>query len=399
MQIDTIEEGTSLPADKYSRSGPGAPKPEETSSLDAGRLVQIVNQNKRAIVLVAIVSLAISAIVAFSIPSSYTAVASLIPPTPSSNSFSALAGQLGSVAGIANLGSTKSSSDLYVGILASSSIARKLVSRFDLMRVYGVKKESAAEKKLAKHSNFEAGIRDGIVTIRVTEHRPELARDLANAYLEQLRETNGRLALTEAAQRRLFFEQQLNQEKSNLENADVELKKLEESTGIIAPAGQTTIELQTIAQTRAEIAAREVKLAALLQSATDQNSDVVRLRSEIASLQSQLRVLEHGGAKPTEPEVPKSKVPEIKLEYIRQQREVSFHEALFGTLAKQLEQARLDESHDAPVLQVLDYATVPDTKSGPYRSLIMLGGLFVGILIGVAWVLIRNKASILAKSA
>jgi capsule polysaccharide export protein KpsE/RkpR len=290
----------------------------------------------------------------------------------------------------------KNSGDLYVAILGSTSIAEKLISRFDLMHVYKVKKESAAVKILASRSSFEAGLRDGIVTLRITDRSPERARDLAAAYLDELHNTNDRLALTEAAQRRLFFEQQITKEKDNLANAEVELKKVEERTGLIAPAGQTSIELETIAQTRAAIASREVQLAALRQSSTDQNPDVVRLRSEIADLQGQLANLEQGGGQAKSAVTPKSRVPELELEYIRQQREVKYHEALFEMIAKQYEAARLDESHDAPVLQVLDYATLPDTKSGPPRLIMMIAGFLLGIMFGTALVLIQNRTSIMA---
>jgi capsule polysaccharide export protein KpsE/RkpR len=197
--------------------------------------------------------------------------------------------------------------------------------------------------------------------------------------------------LTEAAQRRLFFEQQLTKEKDSLADAEVELERIEERTGLIAPAGQTSVELETIAQTRAAIAGREVQLAALRQSATDQNPDVVRLRSEIDDLQGKLAILERGGGAGNATDMPKSKVPELQLQYVRQEREVKYHEALFEMIARQYENARLDESRDAPVLQVLDYPSVPDTRSGPPRTLIIVSGLVLGIFIGSAAVVLRNR--------
>jgi capsule polysaccharide export protein KpsE/RkpR len=321
-------------------------------------------------------------------------VASFIPPNSSNSGLGSLATQLTAIGAGASLGGLKNNGDVYVGILGSRSIADALISRFDLKKVYKVKKDSLAAKVLASRSEFEAGLRDGIVTIKVTDRSPERARDLANAYLDELHKTTGRLALSEASQRRLFFGEQLEKEKDDLANAEVDLKKLEERTGFIAPAGQTSVELQTIAQTRASIAVREVQLAALRQSSTDENPDVVRLRSEIADLQSQLSALERGNGPTGFTDIPKSKVPELELQYVRQEREVKYHEALFEMIAKQYESARLDESHDAPVLQVLDYGNLPDTRFGPPRAIISVVGSLLGALAGMAFVLFKSRSTL-----
>ncbi len=233
---------------------------------------------------------------------------------------------------------------------------------------------------------------------------PERARDIANSYMDALRETNGRLALSQSSQRRLFFGQQLAKEKDDLEDAEVDLMKTEEQSGLIAPTGQTTVEIETLAQTQAQIAVRQVQLAALRDSATEQNPEVIRLRSEIGDLQGQLARLQNGSGKLSAAAIPTSKVPELQLEYVRKEREVKYHEALFEMLSRQYEAARLDEARDAPVLQVLDPASYPDTKSAPKRSYYMLGGLVFGFISGCVWVLLREpmrelRASLAQESA
>jgi uncharacterized protein involved in exopolysaccharide biosynthesis len=258
------------------------------------------------------------------------------------------------------------------------------------MSVYRVRKESQAEKILEANTAVTADAKSTIVTVEVTDKRPQLAHDLANAYLDALRETNGRLALGQSSQRRLFFGQQLAKEKDDLEDAEVELKKTEEKSGLIAPSGQTETEIKTVAETQAQIAAREVELAALRDSATEQNPEVVRLHSEIDDLQGQLARLQRGSGKESALAIPTSKVPELELEYVRKEREVKYHEALFDMLSRQYEAARLDEARDAPVLQVLDPASYPDTKSSPKRSYYMLGGLILGFVGSSIWVLVRD---------
>jgi tyrosine-protein kinase Etk/Wzc len=256
--------------------------------------------------------------------------------------------------------------------------------------VYGVEKESQAEKELGSDTAVTVDARSSIITVEVTAKSPSLAHDLAAAYMDALRATNGRLALSQSSQRRLFFEQQLAKEKNDLEDAEVELKKMEEQSGLIAPTGQTEMGIRTIAETQAQIAVRQVQLAALRQSATDQNPEVIRLQSEIGDLQGQLSRLQKGSNNGSTGSIPTSKVPAIQLEYVRKEREVKYHEALFEMLSKQYEAARLDEARDAPIVQVLDPASYPDTRSSPKRAYIMVGGLVLGFLTGCAWVLARD---------
>ncbi len=337
-------------------------------------------------------ALAIAA--AFIMRPSYTSIASFLPPSSgASSATAALAGQLSALSGLsgAGLGGAKGSGDLYIGILKSRSVKSELVKRFDLMNLYKVKKESQAERVLASHSAFEIDSKSSIVTITVTDPSPARAHDLASAYLDALTEKNGQLALTESSQRRLFFAQQLAKEKDDLENAEVALKETEEKTGLIAPAGQTASEIQMIAQTQGLISAKQVELAALRLSATQENPDLIRLESEIQGLQDQFSKMQSGTGKRNGAVIPTSQVPELQLDYVRKEREVKYHEALFEMLSKLYVQARIDEAHNAPLVQVIDPASYPDIKSSPYRTLMALGGLIFGGVLGAAWILLRDR--------
>jgi capsule polysaccharide export protein KpsE/RkpR len=290
-----------------------------------------------------------------------------------------------------SLSGLKTPGDVYLGILESRTIADGIIGRFDLQSVYKTKRISDTEKDLKSRSTFLLA-KNTLITISVEDHDPKRATDIANAYLDALREQNGRLALTESAQRRYFFEQQLEREKNALADAEVELRRTQEQTGLIAPNGQAQVEIDSMAQIRAQITSLQVQLASLKQGATDENPQVVRLQTQIAGLQQQLQRLQSdpGKREPGNIQLPTARVPELALEYVRKQREVKYHETLFELLAKQYEAARLDESRDAPVLQVVDRATLPDKKSGPHRMLLILAAAFIGAFVGTGWVLLRH---------
>jgi len=395
MAQDEARTLTDLPTTAWELEGA-----DDQDPVDLVELARILWESRLFVAKIATAVTILAVITAFILPVRYTSTASFVPPTNSSGSSmaAALSGQLSLLGAGDLLGGNKATGDLYAGILKSRSVTGEIVRRFNLMGVYKVSRESKAEKELEDNTSVKVDSKSTIVTISVTDKSPARARDITNAYLDVLRSTDGRLALGQSSQRRLFFQEQLAREKDNLENAEVELKKTEERTGLIAPAGQTESEIRTLAETQAQLAARQVQLAALRQSATEQNADVVRLNSEIQDLRSQLAALQNGNGRESGFAIPTAKVPQFKLDYVRKMREVKYHEALFEIISKQYETARLEEARDAPVLRVLDSASYPDTKSYPKRVFIILGGLFGGAIIGCAWVLSRTKVRVLYSS-
>jgi tyrosine-protein kinase Etk/Wzc len=362
-------------------------------SIDFGSMAEAIWTAKRVVVLTTLVCFLLAIILAFVLPARYTSAVSFLPSNFNSggSAASAVAGQLALLGGGDLLGIGKNSADTYAGILKSRSVAHELVEKFSLMQVYKVKKESLAEKALGSDTAVSVDLKSSILTVAVTARTPELARDLAAGYMKALQNTNGRLALTEASQRRLFFTEQLAKEKDDLENAEAELQKTQEHSGLIAPAGQTDAEIRTISQIQAQIATRRVDLAALRQSSTNQNAEVIRLQAEIDGLQRELGEMERGGAQQATISIPTARVPALQLDYLRRAREVKYHEALFETLSKQLEAARLDEAREAPLLQVLDPPSLPDTKSSPKRLLICLVGFALGLCSGCIWAIWRSE--------
>ena len=364
---------------------------EVEPTIDTYEIGRALIRDWRFIFLATAVTFVVFTAVAFLLRPTFTSDVSFIPPAARSGSMAdALAGQM-ALLGAGDLGLGKTSTDLYAGILKSRSVSSEMVSRFHLIQLYRVKKESDAEKDLNGSTVVTVDPKSSIITLATTQRTPALAHDIASGYVDAIRGTQDRLALTQASQQRLFFGEQLAKEKDALADAEVDLKRTEEQSGLIAPTGQTESEIRTIADTQAQIAARQVQLAALLQAATEQNPEVVRLRSQISDLQGQLQRLESGshsvGATAA---IPTSKVPEVQLEYVRKEREVKYHEALFDALSKQYEAARLDEAREAPVIQVLDPPSYPDGRSGPKRLYIMIAGLVLGFLGSCVWVLTRR---------
>jgi tyrosine-protein kinase Etk/Wzc len=352
-------------------------------------ILLIVAARKRFIFLMTVAGFAIAFGLVQLVTPSYTAKTMILPPEQEQSSGAVMMGQFGALASMTGLGGSlgiKNPVDLYIGILQSDSVIDSVIKRFGL--AYHAKRYSDVRLALEGRSKFVAD-KDGMIAISVTDHDPKKAAAMANAFVDELYRVNNRLALGGASQRRLFYEQQLAQEKDRLADAEVALKQTEEKTGVIAPSGQTETIIRQVAQLQADITSREIQLDALRTSSTEQNPDVIRLNTELSGLRGQLRDLESGTAKhaPGDISITTANVPQAGLEYIRKERDVKYHQLLFDLLARQYEAARMDEAKSAPLIQVVDPALVPEKKSAPFRALWAIVGCVLGFLLSTAWVL------------
>jgi len=330
-----------------------------------------------------------STVVVLLLPNSYTARTTILPPQQSQSLVTAMMGQLGPLAALGGRDlSLRNVADLYGGILESDSIAADLIRRYRLTDRYGVPLESDARKKLARRTTVTVRPKEGLIDVEVEDREPQAAADLANSYVELLSAVNARLALTEASQRRLFFEGELSTAKENLAKAETALKQTQESTGLLQLDSQARALVQAVGSVKAEIAAKEIQLRAMNTFATERNPSVVVAREELAGLRAQLDRMQSRGGGKGDIEIATRRVPETSLAYIRSLREVTFQEALYELLAKQYEAARIDEAKSAPVIQVVDKAVPPDHRSGPPRFLFAAGA--TGLCLFLAVLLLRR---------
>jgi len=370
-----------------SAEGAARGQPGEAQVLD----LLIILSRRKHIILRTTLGVAVLAFgFSLCLPNRYTATASILPPQQVPSLAAAMAGQLGALGPMAALAQKdlglKNPNDIYVGMLRSRTAEDALIGRFDLLRVYRVKRMSDARRKLENNSSIVLG-KEGFVTISVEDKDRNRAPQIANAYVEQLRQLTQDLAVTEAGQRRIFFERQLQLARNNLADAEQALKQTEQSTGVIQLDGQAKAIIESVVRLRALMAAKEVELHAMRLFSTEENPDVMLGEHKLSGLRTQLALLEKQSGGPGDVQVPAGNVPEAGLQYVRKLRDLKYSEAIFDMLAKQSEAARLDEARTAAVIQVLDPAIVPDRKSSPQRTLIVVIVTMLGFFGSVGYVL------------
>jgi tyrosine-protein kinase Etk/Wzc len=342
--------------------------------IDLLEVLLILSQRKATLLKVTLAAAVLATILSLFLPQMYTATTTILPPQQTQSALTEMLGQLGSIVRMTDSDlEFNNPADLFIGMLKSRVVEDRMINRFDLRRVYWVKSYQDTRRELERRSYIVAE-REGLISISVTDRDPRRAADLANAYVEELHSMNSDLAISEAAQRRLFYQHKLDAEREDLSLAELALKRSQEKTGLIQPDAQAGSIIQSVADMRAQVAMHEVKIQAMRTYATARNPDLRRAEQELAGLRVQLAKMERntGEIGNGNLEVPTQQLPEAELEYIRRARDLKYHEALYDFLTKQLEAARLDEAKDAIVVHVVDKAVIPEKKSSPRRMLIVL---------------------------
>jgi tyrosine-protein kinase Etk/Wzc len=369
-----------------------APREGDVSLLD---LLIVLARRKRLIFAITAIIVVLTVVICFLLPNEYTATTSLLPPQRSVSAESTLLSQFEGLSTMASMMGgggglgLKNPNDLQVALLKSQTVEDAMIDRFHLMDLYHEKIRSAARKDLEKAVSIENGAKDGLIRLSVTDRDPKRAADMANGYVDAFKKFSATLAVTEASQRRVFFERQMNDAKESLATAEEDLKKMEQTTGVLQMDAQTRAVIESVAQLRAEIAAKQVQIQAMRAFATGDNPQLQVAEQQLAALQAQQ---ENMGATSDSAAnalmVPKGKMQQVGLEYVRKLRDVRYYETIFTLLARQYEAAKIDEARQGAEVQVVDRATVPDHHSSPKRALLVLGSVFFGLLVGVVWALV-----------
>jgi uncharacterized protein involved in exopolysaccharide biosynthesis len=350
--------------------------------IDLGELVRSLSRGRRLIFGITAASAAVALVVSLLLPVYYKAETRILPPQEKGSNLAAqLMGQAGGLIALAGgAAGVKSQGELYVEMLKSRTVLDRMVGRFDLMKLYKAKYREDARKKLRQFLVVREERKSGVIVLTVEDLDPKRAAEMANTFVEEMKSLAGGLAISEAGQRRMFFEEQIRHTKESLARAEEEIKGFQQRTGMFQVDAQARAIIEGIANLRARIAAKEVEARVLRSFATAQNPDLQRTEEEIRALRAELEKVETAKGQGSDPLMPSGRVPEMGTEYLRKLRQLKYNETLFELLSKQFELAKLDEARDAVVIQVIDRAVPPERKSRPKRAVIVLVSALLGFL-------------------
>jgi uncharacterized protein involved in exopolysaccharide biosynthesis len=307
----------------------------------------------------------------------FTSTTTFLPPQQQQSSAASALASLGGLAGI-GIGGVKSPADEYVSLMQSVTVGNRMIDRFKLMAAYKAKYHADARKALESHTLITLGKKDGFISVAVDDADPKRAADMANQYVEELRRMTSILAVSEAQQRRVFFEKQMQDTKTKLVAAQSALQQSGFTAGAIKTEPQAAAE--QYAQLRAQATAADVKLQTLRTSLAESAPEIRQQLALLLALHSKLDQIE--ASTQPDPSAP---------DYVSKYREFKYQETLFDLMSKQYELARADESREGALIQVVDPAQPAERNSKPRRAFIAIGAALAGAFVMATWLIIQDR--------
>ena len=357
---------------------------DEISLLD---LATALGEEKATLFAIPFITTLVAVVVSLLMTPIFTAKTVVMPPQQQQSGAAAALASLGGLAGLAGLGGgggLKSPDEMYVAFLGSEGMQNRIIAELKLQERYEAKTLSDTRKALKEQMRISSDKKSGLLSIEADDKDPAFAAELANRHVVELRAMLGRLAVTEAQQRRVFYEQQIQETQDKLALAEVAFRAAKEKSGMQVTSVLAETGVRASAELRGQIASREVQLQAMSRFATAQNPETQRIASELAALRSQLNKTEQGSGES------KAAASPLHQEAVKSFRDVKVQEAMLEVLIRQYELARVDEAKEGPLIQQVDVAMPAERKSKPKRAVIVLVAAFAGLFLGVLVAFVRR---------
>jgi len=369
----------------------------DSIDIPLAELLMALWQRRRWLARVIGVGVLVAIGIALLIPNQYTSTAQLMPPDQqslfSTSMLSALTGAVPTASLTGGLMSERTPGGTFIGILSSQTAQDDIINRFDLRRVYHCKLYIDARKILTERTTIEEDNKSGIISIKVTDLDPNRARDIAKAYVEELNELVNKVSTSSARRERIFLEERLKSIKDELDISSAELSQFSSRNATINPQSQGQALIAAASGLQGELITAQSELSGLKAMYSDDNVRVHEAQARIDELQSQLRKMGgiggkvDGSDKKSDQLYPSIReLPILSVTYSDLYRQMTMQEGIYETLTKQYELAKVQEAKEIPPIKVLDEPQVPERKSSPHRSVIVLLWVLVSAFAGIVWI-------------
>jgi tyrosine-protein kinase Etk/Wzc len=342
----------------------------------------------------------LTTVVIFLVPNKYTATSVVLPPNQNSSMSSALLSQMsGSGTGGANVLASlagaglglKNSNDMYVSLFRSRTVEDAVIQHFGLMARYHKRNMVDARKSFERRSTVTLGVKDGLIRVTLADRDPGFAAEVVNFYVNEFKNHFTELTVTEASQRKQFFQKELMEAYDGLAKAEEAMKNTQQSTGVLQLDSQARTLIESAAILRAQITAKEVQLQSMRAATTEENPQYVLVQQQLNALKGQLaKVSSPTATAGSEVGITDGQLSEAGIAYVNSMRDVRYYDAVVELLARQFELAKLDEARES-VVEISDVAVAPDKKSFPPRAIIILLFTLLGFLAACAWSILSAR--------
>ena len=372
------------------------------SDFDLLDLLIALGKEKWILLVVTFLAAVAGVFVSFVTPATYVARTIILPSQQSSSgglpAIGGLAGLAG-IGGLPNIGSSSRNSDeMLIALMRSQSVQTALIEKLKLKMRYGSKNLEEARQSLTQNVVIVSDKKSGLISIDAQDADPEFAAQLANEQVKELNFILSRLAITEVQQRRVFYEKQILNAHEKIPQLEQKFKEAQKNAGI-----EIVSMLSEVGTLPDQIAAKELQIQVLSRFATVQNPEIRTLAAEISALRGQMAKYELSTeqAKLNSPLKPEKQAKDSKSDLVQKAKQeyntLKIQEAMLDGFIKQFEMAKLDESKEGQIVQVVDEAKPPEMRATPQRRKLVIAytvtGLIFGFVLAALKAFLRNVKS------
>lgn len=373
---------------------------DEETEIDLIELFKAVWKKKWLILFLMIICGGIAAAYAFYLPFIYKAEARIMPAGGSSSGGGRLAGLMSQYGGLASMMGISmpegSGGDgaVMIDVMKGNTVVDAIIDKFNLMEQYKAKYRIQARKAVLKNFEAETDTKGSkIITLSYLDKDPQKAADIVNSFIEELQKKMTEMSLSQAQQKRAFYETQLAEVQQELSDAEEAMMKYQQSSGVIVMEEQAKALINAIKELRSQIAAKNVEVSSMKSYARRDNPMLKLAQSELAAMQQELKNLEEEQRR-TAPLTDENKktmisageIPELSVEYQHYFRALKVAETKYEFMLSQFETARLGAISDFSTISIIDPAIPPDFREKPHRTTIILVGAFLGFFLPSGWI-------------
>ena len=328
----------------------------------------------------------------------YESTAQIMPPDSGNSSLAsivpaALSKSPGLMGLAGDLMGVKTSSAVFAKVLQSRTVMDNLIERFDLRKKYHLKYWEDTRKKLVTRTVIAEDKKSGVISISVIDRDPELAKALANAYVEELGAVMAKVSTSAARRERIFIEQRLADENKNLQDAEQQFSQFASTNMALDVPEQTKVTVEAAARLQGELIATRAQLEGLKQTYTEENIRVKSAQAHVNELERALAKINSGRVPgvqdPTNPYPSVKTLPLLGVKWADLYRNSKIRETVVELLTQQYEMARIQEAKEIPSVKPLDPASTPETKS-PSWLMIILAGTLMGAFLACVGYFLKN---------
>ena len=342
----------------------------------------------------------VSTIIAYLIPKTYKATATIMLAPKNNLGLSGLTNTLLSGNSAVSLGAKlfgmgKTNDDLLLGLLNSRAVISKVVYKFHLYKYYNIKNRNYDKlmKSLKSDLIFDRN-EFGFITISVINEKPYVSAAMANYFVKLADSLNIYLDIEQAKRNKNFIEKRFLQSKKDLKAAEESFYHFQKKYGVFEVPEQVKAAIKTVGTLETKLIEKEILLKTT-QDRYSKNSALYKtLYDQIQAIKSKLHELNFKSIDNLKNSIliPLNEVPELQMKYVRHFRELKIKNKILEFLYPLYEQAKIEERKSIPTILIIDKAVPPQLKYAPKKAFIILGITFLFFCLFVLFIF-RGEAA------